>query len=195
VLFNAHPYLTSIAMGAIQKAESEGADPERIRRLGDALRSPLGSLGDRLIWGAWRPACLLGAIVIALMDGPAWLVLGGFLLSYNLLHLPLRLRGAAVGLATGLDVARGIRELNLAAKAERTARAGVLLLGVTVGIGVATGLRLPSHGVALVVGALACFLAGFARGESLRGWAPILLLAIVLAGFVMGPALAGSGVP
>src|SRR3990172_13012892 len=55
--FNAHPYLASVAVGALARAELEGEAPERIERFRTACSGPLGSVGDRLIWAGWLPAC------------------------------------------------------------------------------------------------------------------------------------------
>ncbi|MFL5610506.1 MAG: PTS system mannose/fructose/sorbose family transporter subunit IID, partial [Gemmatimonadaceae bacterium] len=38
--FNAHPYLTGIAVGALARAELEGVDPIRIERFRTALAGP-----------------------------------------------------------------------------------------------------------------------------------------------------------
>jgi len=48
--FNAHPYLTSLALGAIARLEADGEDPEAVQRFKAAIRGPLGGLGDALIW-------------------------------------------------------------------------------------------------------------------------------------------------
>jgi len=55
--FNAHPYLASIAVGALTRAELDGVDPVRIERFRTALAGPLGSVGDRLVWASWLPFC------------------------------------------------------------------------------------------------------------------------------------------
>ncbi len=57
--FNAHPYLADLALGAVCRMEAERRDPEEIRRFKLAVRGPLGSLGDTLIWVGWRPATVL----------------------------------------------------------------------------------------------------------------------------------------
>ena len=48
--FNAHPYLASVAVGALARAELDGEPPARIERFRTALCGPLGSVGDRLVW-------------------------------------------------------------------------------------------------------------------------------------------------
>ncbi|MGW8282380.1 MAG: PTS system mannose/fructose/sorbose family transporter subunit IID, partial [Gemmatimonadota bacterium] len=60
--FNSHPYLAGMAVGALARAELEEETAERIEKFRTALRGPLGTVGDRVVWASWRPACLLGAI-------------------------------------------------------------------------------------------------------------------------------------
>src|SRR5690606_23471199 len=55
--FNAHPYLASVAVGALARAELDGEAALRIERFRTALCGPLGSVGDRLVWAAWLPLC------------------------------------------------------------------------------------------------------------------------------------------
>lgn len=103
--FNAHPYMAAVAVGALARAELDGEPPKQIERYRRALCSPLGSLGDRLVWAAWLPFCSLMALgLFALGAGPL-LVVGGFLLLYNIGHLWLVLWGLRVGWREGLRVA------------------------------------------------------------------------------------------
>jgi PTS system mannose-specific IID component len=105
VYFNAHPYLASLAVGALARVELEQVPAVRIERFRTALCGPLGSLGDRLVWAAWLPACSLLAL---LLFGFGWSPLGvvaGFLLLYNVGHLGLRDWGLRAGWKHGLRVA------------------------------------------------------------------------------------------
>lgn len=105
VYFNAHPYLASLAVGALARVELEQVPAVRIERFRTALCGPLGSLGDRLVWAAWLPACSLMAL---LLFGFGWTPLGvvaGFLLLYNVGHLGLRDWGLRAGWKHGLRVA------------------------------------------------------------------------------------------
>ena len=64
--FNSHPYLAGLAVGAVTRAELDGVGPERIGRLRAALKGPLGSLGDRIVWAAALPfAASVGLILAA----------------------------------------------------------------------------------------------------------------------------------
>ncbi|HYW33340.1 MAG TPA: PTS system mannose/fructose/sorbose family transporter subunit IID [Gemmatimonas sp.] len=103
--FNSHPYLASLAVGALARAEIDGAPPVRIERFRTALCGPLGSVGDRLVWAAWLPACSLVGLLLFGM-GWSWpAVVAGFLLLYNAGHLALRHWGLRQGWKHGLRVA------------------------------------------------------------------------------------------
>lgn len=105
--FNAHPYVTSIAIGAAARAELDGEAPERIERLRQALCGPLGALGDRLVWVGWLPACAaLGLILVALGAG-GWGV-AAFLVLYNVVHVGLRVWGLRAGWRSGMRVAAAL---------------------------------------------------------------------------------------
>lgn len=103
--FNAHPYLTGIAVGALTRAELEGVDPARIERFRSALASPLGSVGDRLVWASWLPFCSLVGLCVYGAGGSALAVVTTFLLLYNAGHFLLRAWGLQIGLSRGLNVA------------------------------------------------------------------------------------------
>jgi PTS system mannose-specific IID component len=106
--FNAHPYLASIAVGALARAELDGEPPERIERFRTALAGPLGSVGDRLVWASWLPFCsLLGLLAFALGADTAT-VLVTFLGVYNAGHLSLRAWGLRTGWSHGLRVAAAL---------------------------------------------------------------------------------------
>lgn len=106
--FNAHPYLTGVAVGALTRAELEGVDPARIERFRSALASPLGSVGDRLVWASWLPLCSVIALCVYGAGGSTLAVVGTFLLLYNVGHLLLRAWGLRIGLSRGLNVASAL---------------------------------------------------------------------------------------
>ncbi|HEV8380648.1 MAG TPA: PTS system mannose/fructose/sorbose family transporter subunit IID [Gemmatimonadales bacterium] len=87
--FNAHPYLSGLAVGAAARAEHDGAPPDQIERLREALCGPLGSLGDRLVWAGWLPL-LSGLTIAAIALGGGWIAVAGFLIVYNIGHVALR---------------------------------------------------------------------------------------------------------
>ena len=74
--FNAHPYLASIAVGALARAELDGEPPERIERFRTALCGPLGSVGDRLVWAGWLPFCSLASLALFGLGAGTFAVVG-----------------------------------------------------------------------------------------------------------------------
>lgn len=184
-IFNSHPYLATIAAGAVARLEADGADPVVVERFKSAVRGSLGSLGDRLIWMAWRPAVLLLGISLLLAGVVWWAAVGGFLLLYNALHLVLRSWGLRVGLENGLQVAAVVRDSPLQALATRAADAGALLAGLAVilFLGMDTGDSVRIGAVALgaalgiLLGMRARIVAGVAVGAT---WVLALILGTVL---------------
>lgn len=102
--FNAHPYMSPVAIGALARLEQDGADEETFRRFRTALRGPLGALGDQAVWAGWRPFCILATIVAFCLGVDARLAVLGFLLVYNVGHVGLRLWGFRLGWTAGLKV-------------------------------------------------------------------------------------------
>lgn len=190
--FNAHPYLTPVALGALARAAEDGEDPEKVRRFREAVSSPLGSLGDKLFWGSWRPFCLLGGALAAALGAPVGIVIVGVLVFYNALHFGLRAWGLSAGLRMGLGVGQALRRAALSKKAERIAALGVLLSGVLSGILLRDAPELPGSVFLWILGGIALLLAGVFRGEALRRLAPAFLLFIVIAGLA---AHSGSPLP
>lgn len=132
--FNAHPYLADLALGAVCRMEEEERDPEEIRRFKLAVRGPLGSLGDALIWVGWRPATVLATLVLALAGAPPGATVFFFLVLYNAGHLVLRAWGFRVGLERGSQVGDSLRAVALPKQADRFAAVGVFLMGGMVGL-------------------------------------------------------------
>ena len=191
--FNSHPYLTPLALGALARTAEEGADLERVRRFRDALRSPLGSLGDKLIWGAWRPLCLLGGILAAVLGVRPGVVIGTLLVAYNLPQVALRGGGLTVGLRLGFDVGGALERARLAQWSERVESAGVLVFGALLGLLLGKGLALSGLGFLWVWAGCVFLLGGILRGEALRRWAPVLLLLLIALGLVISPGAVGAG--
>lgn len=106
--FNAHPYFTSVAVGALARAELDGEPPERIERFRTALCGPLGALGDRLVWATFLPFCSFTALVVFGIGGSPLVTVLTFLLLYNAGHLGLRVWGLQVGWRKGLAVAQSL---------------------------------------------------------------------------------------
>jgi len=106
--FNAHPYLASVAVGALARAELDGESPERIERFRTALCGPLGSVGDRLVWAGWLPFCSLASLALFGLGAGTLSVVGFFLLAYNVGHFALRIWGLNTGWTHGLRVASAL---------------------------------------------------------------------------------------
>ncbi|MDQ2665966.1 MAG: PTS system mannose/fructose/sorbose family transporter subunit IID [Gemmatimonadota bacterium] len=130
--FNAHPYLASVAVGALARAELSGVPSVHIERFRTALAGPLGSVGDRLVWAAWLPLCsLVGLLCFGLGAGPA-VVLITFFLLYNTGHLALRVWGLHVGWTRGLGVASALANPVLRQGPTHVARLAAATAGVAV---------------------------------------------------------------
>ncbi len=130
--FNAHPYLSAFAVGALARAELEGQPPARIERFRTALCGPLGSVGDRLVWVGLLPTCsFAGLLLFGIGASPLVCVLV-FLLMYNAGHVALRLWGLQMGWEKGLAVASALGHPILRTGPVALARAGTFLAGVAV---------------------------------------------------------------
>jgi mannose PTS system EIID component len=106
--FNAHPYLASVAVGALARAELDGEPAEKIERFRTALAGPLGSVGDRLVWAGWLPFCSLVGLTVFGLGGGAVAVLVTVLGLYNAGHFALRAWGLRVGWNRGMRVAQAL---------------------------------------------------------------------------------------
>lgn len=180
--FNAHPYLSNVALGAALRLEADGADPETVRRFKLAVRGPLGSLGDSLVWATWLPGVSAAALALYWLGVPPPLVVAFFLVVYNLGHIGLRAWGFRAGLRQGREVGRTLGRVDLTGWTVRLQAPAVVLLGVLVG-GVLGG----SGGLAeagplwVALGAVG-FVGGLLAGH--RAWRPAavaVVVAIVLA--------------
>ena len=130
--FNAHPYLASVAVGALARAELDGEAPERIERFRTALCGPLGSVGDRLVWAGWLPFCSLLALAAFGLDGGPLLVLAMFLGTYNIGHFALRIWGLRTGWVNGLHVASALGHPVLRHGPQQIGRLAALATGIAI---------------------------------------------------------------
>ena len=175
--FNAHPYLASVAVGALARAELSGVPAERIERFRTALCGPLGSVGDRLVWAGWLPFSSLVALLAFGVGASPVAVLVIFLSLYNVGHLALRVWGLHVGWTRGLGVASALGNPVFRVGPMYVSRAAAAVAGVAVPL---TAARLLGHHVALigvVLGASAVVAAGLVR---LHGRVEGYKLALVL---------------
>lgn len=180
--FNSHPYLANIALGAALKLEAEGADPETVRRFKVAVRGPLGSLGDSLVWATWLPGVAVLALTLYWLGAPGWVSATFFLVLYNIGHIGLRAWGFRAGLADGRDVARRLAETNLTGLTLRLQSALGVALGVLVGAAIGGSRGLGPSGMIWVAAAGAAFLAGLLVGH--KAWRPTAVATVVAIGGV-----------
>jgi PTS system mannose-specific IID component len=128
--FNAHPYLASVAVGALARAELSGVPAERIERFRTALAGPLGSVGDRLVWAGWLPFTSLVSLAAFGLGARPLLVVSLFLVLYNAGHFALRIWGLRVGWTRGLAVAPALGNPLLRGGPAHLGRAAAAAAGV-----------------------------------------------------------------
>jgi len=180
--FNAHPYLAGVALGAALRLESEGADPETVRRFKLAVRAPLGSLGDGLVWAAWLPGTSVLALALYWLGLPGWWAALVFLLVYNFGHIALRYWGFRVGLSEGRMVGRRLEQANLVMWTARLKAVVTVLLGILVGALLAGSNGLAGAGIVWVVLATCAFLAGLLVGH--HAWRPAAATVVAVIGIL-----------
>jgi hypothetical protein len=152
--FNANPYLAGLAVGALANAELSGDPTDRIERFHTACCGPLGSVGDRLVWAGWLPACSLIALTaFGLGMHPAGVVLL-FVGTYNVGTMALRYWGLHAGYREGLRVATALGAPLLRRGPAQVARISALLAGIAIPLAV-RGVIGPAHGALELVFAAA----------------------------------------
>lgn len=164
--FNAHPYLTAVAVGSLARAELERAPPGQIERFRTALCGPLGSVGDRLVWAGWLPFCSLGALAAFGLGASPTAVLLIFLGVYNVGHIGLRVWGLRVGWKHGMRVAAALANPVLRQGPTYIARAAALLAGIALPLALD---RIIEPGRALLGGVLLATVAGATLLTRLHG--------------------------
>jgi hypothetical protein len=129
---------------------------------------------------------LLGLVL--LLAGTAWWVgVLVFLLTYNVLHLGLRVWGLRRGAEAGLDVGRVLRDAPLQSLGRRAADVGAVLAGFAVVLAAAPTGREP---VALAM-ALAAATLGYWLGSRARTIFAVMAAAVWVVAVLMG--LTGHG--
>jgi PTS system mannose-specific IID component len=155
--FIAHPYLTSVAVGALARAELDGEAPERIERFRTALCGPLGALGDRLVWATFLPLCSLAALAAFGLGASPLVTVLTFLLLYNAGHLGLRAWGLHAGWKKGLAVAQSLGHPMLQQAQPRLGKVAAVLAGLALPLAIN---RIIGSSELLLFGTLAGSLAG-----------------------------------
>lgn len=182
--FNAHPYLTGVALGAALRLEANGADAETIRRFKLAVRAPLGSLGDALVWATWLPGVASAALALYWFGAPGWAVAAFFLVVYNVGHVGLRVWGLRVGLRSGREVGKALGAADLGGWTARLQPVVVVLLGVLSGSVLGGGGGFVDAGVFWTASGVAAFVAGLIRGH--RAWRPAAVGMVVSVALIAG---------
>jgi PTS system mannose-specific IID component len=175
-LFNSHPYLSPLALGAVAELEAEES-PEVVSRFKAAVRGSLGTLGDRLVWAGWRPVCALAALTMTILGAPWWASVAVYFVCYNIGHIALRIYAFRMGLTHGKRVGEELKHSPLQKADDVLDNAGAFLVGIMLPLTVARPV-FPGWGGALwsiaLVGAAAL---GLIFGGRVR-----TPLALVLAG-------------
>ncbi|MBR9990450.1 MAG: PTS system mannose/fructose/sorbose family transporter subunit IID [Gemmatimonadetes bacterium] len=184
-LFNAHPYLAGIALGAVARMEVDGEDAALIERFKTALRGSLGTLGDRIIWAGWRPACVLLGMVVLLATSSALAGVASFLLVYNTGHVGLRWWALQLGFDGGRHVGERMRTIPVSRWHRFVVTTAAFLLGAAlplIAVGEFTESRLSLPWMA--VPAMAAVVGWFV-GTAIRMPALIMLAVVTIAGFLV----------
>jgi mannose/fructose/N-acetylgalactosamine-specific phosphotransferase system component IID len=184
-IFNAHPYLVGVALGAVARLESEGAAPDAIERFKSAVRGSLGSLGDSLVWAGWRPVWAIITLVLLFCGVPWWLAASSFLVGYNAGHLALRGWGFHIGYYHGRGVADQLKRARIAGVQGSLARIGAFLLGLLLPLVVAGPASAPPHWVELTA-ATAALALGLRLGPAARTPAAVAVAGSLLVALIAG---------
>jgi PTS system mannose-specific IID component len=120
-------------VGAAARAEMDGVSTEKIERLRSALIGPLGSLGDRLVWAGWLPACAAIGLLLVALGAQAWAV-AAFLVLYNVMHVWLRVWGLRAGWRSGVSVAGALAAPGLQRALEVVAPLSAFLVGAALAL-------------------------------------------------------------
>jgi len=139
--FNAHPYFSSFALGAITRIEEEQSRKENpdydiIERFKNALIGPLGAIGDQLIWATIKPTSILigliGVVFIVDLQTKIYFIFL-LLIMYNIPHIYIRLFGIINGYNKGFEVSKVINAKNYEMMRDIYGILGTIALGVYIG--------------------------------------------------------------
>jgi PTS system mannose-specific IID component len=184
-VFNSHPYLAPMALGAVAVLEAS-EEAVVVDRFKSAVRGSLGTLGDRLIWAGFRPVCILLAL-LAFALGAQWaLATFGFLVLYNLGHVATRIWALSFGLHHGKRLGEKLRSAPVERIQHILHTAGAFTVGALVPLLLAgRPLAEESAPVWLIIGALGAA-AGARFGGAMRTPVMLVLIAITLGGLLLG---------
>jgi mannose PTS system EIID component len=183
-LFNCHPYLVGVALGAVSELEAQHADPQTIERFKSAVRSSLGSIGDSLVWAAWRPACALLGLTVVFAGAPWWAGPLVYLVAYNAGTLALRIWSFRIGFRHAQGVGSVLRRAHLDRVQHVAAGAGAFLLGIVLPLVLANGTGMPVSWpwicAAVIAAVLGLRFGTAARTPILAAGAFVLILGILI---------------
>jgi PTS system mannose-specific IID component len=174
--FNAHPYLAALAVGALARAEVDGAPPEQIERFRNALVGPLGSVGDQLFWAGWLPCCAMIALLAYGLGASTLFIVLLFLGAYNAGHIAMRVWGLDAGWRSGLRLAGALAHPVLREGPRRIASATLVIAGLALPlaaariIGAGAPLDVPVLRWALPAGAVVMAAALVRLRGRVEGW-------------------------
>jgi PTS system mannose-specific IID component len=186
--FNANPYLATVAAAALARMEGDGVTVEEVERFKSALVSPLGSLGDRLVWARWRPLCALLALLAFLAGAPWWVTSVLFLALYNMVPMALRVWGLRIGWRDGREVGRTLMSSRLRRLPDRLTiplaiAGGAVLPPLVLAFGGTSNVSsIPVIGIALVLAGLGYYRPVAARRIVTAG---LIAAAVVVIGLEM----------
>ena len=129
--FNTHPYLSGPIIGSVVKLEEEAGDSaegREIIEMKNTLMGPYAAIGDTFFWGAWRPFCMIPAVILA-MEGFILAPLL-FLIVYNTLHVWVRLKGFVEGYRRGKEGIHFVRGMSLPGLAGKIRWLSLIMLGI-----------------------------------------------------------------
>lgn len=173
--FNAHPYLASLALGALARLEVDGTDAETVRRFRSAIRGPLGALGDRFIWATWLPVTAAVGLLLHWAGAAGVWAIVAFVVLFNAVHLAVRFTGFRIGFEAGTAIGSRLRRLGASSWSEGAAVVLLILVGGVVGILIRDEAGLGLDYLWAGGGTLA-FLTGLLGG--VRVWRPAAMLTV-----------------
>jgi PTS system mannose-specific IID component len=138
--FNAHPYFSAFALGAVTRLEEEveqaNGDEVQVEKLKNALIGPLGALGDQLFWATIKPATFtLGVLGFLLVENVNIRLIFLLLLAilYNAPHLYIRIFGMMQGYKEGFLVCKYLKIDNFKFIKTVYSVVGIIAIGLVAG--------------------------------------------------------------
>lgn len=113
-MFNTHPYFSAPIIGSIVRLEEDNISKEEVAdavSIKQSLMASYAAIGDIFFWGAFRPFIAILSVALIYMG----LVLAPlfYFLTYNPIHLWIRLKGFMEGYKQGKKGFEFIRSMNL----------------------------------------------------------------------------------